>query len=774
MTRLLIAAFLILAECLSCTTSDQEATSKATRPSDSTNSTDYVKAIWPAAVPGPYRVGYVVHHEYDHTRTFKSKFDYFDNQTQGTISRPIQISIWYPVDPNLTPQYMKLEHYFRTEVTETDFEEPQDEQYRYHLQHLKHVWPLEFRVPPEDRDSIMTRIDSLLQQRVFATRNAVPADGRFPLIIHMPGYNGSPSGSAYLFEYLASHGYVVAAVPNMGRYRRKIDNEAASLDNQARDMEFVVAHMKDLPFVDSRHTGTSGMSWGGMSNVLFGQRNYNVDAVLTLDGAITMPEELNLIEAVPGYSHKSFGAAYMQLLVCPAEATFRPKDLRFYDSLTFCDAYMIQCRGVNHDAFSCGYLRLRNLSEPDTARVAYLERFTRNTYQYALMFFDAYLKNDTSALALLQAATPLAAGSESADDMIVLQDYKKKKTRPLSRSEFVDIIKSQGAHASLEIYREYCKQRPQNNLVVSSSIGPLFMDAFECGDFDEALAICELWQEGLPRARGPLFSKARIYTVTGRTDDAIQCYERILELDGSEESSTRARERLQALRQAGNPEPPVTIRWLGQSSFMITTSGGTTILTDPIDFKGYKMPPNTTANIVTVSHEHPDHNCVNAVSGSPLVFRGTDSDLSTINVIDTVIGDVRMYNVSSYHDPGHHGLNAVFVFEFDGIRVAHLGDIGTVLTDEQIDRIGDVDVLMVPVGGQFTITGAKADTIVAQLNVKRVVIPMHYKTEAFDSFPYSADPFLNGKNHVQWSDGDTFTLHVSNPPEFRTYVVLDY
>ena len=289
---------------------------------------------------------------------------------------------------------MKLEEYYQATATETDFAPPSPERLTILMNRLKNIWPIEFRVPPEGRGAIREKIDQALQEPVFAVRDAVPEKGPFPLIVHMPGYNASPAHHAYLFEYLASRGYVVAAVPNMGMYRREIDDEPASLEVQARDLEFAVARMGELPNVDLSRVGTTGMSWGGFSNVLFGERDSRVDAVLTLDGAITMPEELKLIEAVPGYSHKKFDKAYMQLLVTPAEAKFRPKDLRFFEALEYGDAHMVQFRGVDHDEFSCGYLRLRNLRETDPARVAYLEEFSRRIYRSALQFFDAYLKGD--------------------------------------------------------------------------------------------------------------------------------------------------------------------------------------------------------------------------------------------------------------------------------------------------------------------------------------------------------------------------------------------
>jgi len=503
--------------------------------------------IWPDADPGPYEVGYRVLHEYDTTRTFKPKRDYFGRPAEGPIARPIQISVWYPAAASV-PRRMKLEDYYFTTATETDFVPPSAERLKILKNRLKNIWPIEFRIPPEGRAAIRDKIEAAFQEEAFAVKDAAPENGPFPLIVHMPGYDGSPADHAELFEFLASHGYVVAAVPNMGRYRREIDDEAASLDVQARDLEFAVTRMAEFPWVDASRVGTTGMSWGGFSNVLFGERDARVDAVLTLDGAITMPEELKLIEAVPGYSHQAFDKAYMQLLVTPAEAKFRPKDLRFFDALEYGDAHMIQFRGVDHDEFACGYLRLRNLRETDPERIADLEEFSREVYRCALGFFDAYLKGDDNARDLLIEAAGKPGGAGPEDGPIVLRRFKKGRPRPLKRSEFVDILKSRGAAEAARIYADYSRTHPGNDLILSSVIGPVYMDTFESGDLKEALAICELWRTGRPDDPGPLFSMARVYAAAGETDQAIACYERILAMGVPERQAATARTRLEEIR----------------------------------------------------------------------------------------------------------------------------------------------------------------------------------------------------------------------------------
>ena len=204
MIMLAVAVGTFTAACPGSSPEDASSSVRASRP-----------MIWPSAEPGPYDVGYRVMHEYDATRTFRPKRDYFGKPAEGTIARPIQISVWYPAVLEAGQGRMKLEDYYLAKATETDFSPPSPERLTILMNRLKSIWPIEFRVPPEGREAIRGKIDQALREEVFAVKDAVPEKGPFPLIVHMPGYNASPAHHAYLFEYLASRGYVVAAVPNM-------------------------------------------------------------------------------------------------------------------------------------------------------------------------------------------------------------------------------------------------------------------------------------------------------------------------------------------------------------------------------------------------------------------------------------------------------------------------------------------------------------------------------------------------------------------------------
>lgn len=159
---------------------------------------------------------------------------------------------------------------------------------------------------------------------------------------------------------------------------------------------------------------------------------------------------------------------------------------------------------------------------------------------------------------------------------------------------------------------------------------------------------------------------------------------------------------------------------LGLSSFKIRAKS-VTLVTDPYDstMVGLKFPKNVDADIVTVSHEHADHNHVAAISGSPFVVRGPgEYEIKGVSVI----------GVSTYHDAEEgnaRGKNTVYRIEIEGVRFAHLGDLGHGLTSAQLDAIDGVDVVFVPVGGFYSLDPAKASEVIADIE-PRIVIPMHY------------------------------------------------
>ncbi len=212
----------------------------------------------------------------------------------------------------------------------------------------------------------------------------------------------------------------------------------------------------------------------------------------------------------------------------------------------------------------------------------------------------------------------------------------------------------------------------------------------------------------------------------------------------------------------------VDIRWYGHACFKITASGGTVIVTDPFDGKDIGYPtPETDADVALVSHEHYDHNNVKVLGGSPSVIRGVGEHSAK--------GIVFKGTATGHDESGgaFRGSNTVFTFVVDSVKICHLGDLGHTLSDAQKGDIAPVDVLLIPVGGVFTIDADGADAVVGQLNPK-VVIPMHYKTPVLTIPVAPVDPFLKGKSNVKQHGKNTYSVNKDSLPSEQEVVVLDY
>lgn len=208
------------------------------------------------------------------------------------------------------------------------------------------------------------------------------------------------------------------------------------------------------------------------------------------------------------------------------------------------------------------------------------------------------------------------------------------------------------------------------------------------------------------------------------------------------------------------------LKWFGHSCFLITSKNGIKIVTDPFDETvGYKI-PKTEANIISTSHDHYDHNNTGIFDGAPVLIKGSGK---------ISIHGIEITGVDTFHDEDNgkkRGLNTVFKFLVDGINVCHLGDLGHILNSTQIEELGKVDVLLMPVGGIYTIDHAGAMEVMDILK-PTITIPMHYKTKALKFSLAGVDKFLSlvgeHKNIAGCEiDFDNPTIDLSG------VVVLDY
>lgn len=211
----------------------------------------------------------------------------------------------------------------------------------------------------------------------------------------------------------------------------------------------------------------------------------------------------------------------------------------------------------------------------------------------------------------------------------------------------------------------------------------------------------------------------------------------------------------------------VKIESFGRDAFLIVSDTGLRVITDPYDPSIGHGDVAEQADVVTVSHEHKDHNYVSGVKGNPLVVKGPGLHEAK---------GVEFTGLDTFHDKSQgseRGHNTVFSFELDGIKVCHLGDLGHLLSDEQVAAMGKVDLLFCPVGGTVILDATEATELVRRVK-PRVVIPMHYRTERSGPRFAAVDEFLANKTGVRQLASSTFETSRTNLPHETQIVVLQH
>ena len=209
------------------------------------------------------------------------------------------------------------------------------------------------------------------------------------------------------------------------------------------------------------------------------------------------------------------------------------------------------------------------------------------------------------------------------------------------------------------------------------------------------------------------------------------------------------------------------IQWLGHSCFLLTSASGVRVLTDPFDPQiGYPAPA-VEADIVTTSHQHSDHNYTAVVKGNFATVKNAGA---------VTLKGIEILGIPTFHDDTagrQRGQNLLFRLTIDGLRILHCGDLGHALTPEQVNAVGAVDVLLVPVGGHYTVDAATALAVMRALH-PTVTIPMHFKTPVLDFPIATVEPFLKAVGGGRQAGQSQVELTSANLAQQAGVLVLDY
>ena len=207
----------------------------------------------------------------------------------------------------------------------------------------------------------------------------------------------------------------------------------------------------------------------------------------------------------------------------------------------------------------------------------------------------------------------------------------------------------------------------------------------------------------------------------------------------------------------------MNITWYGQSCFRLE-SKGTSVLVDPFSKEIGLRAPRLNDNIFLVTHEHYDHNNVDGISPEQFVIRGPG---------EYEKAGIHFEGILSHHDNTQgtqRGLNTIYLIRMEDMRLCHLGDLGqNKLTDEQVEQIGDVDILFIPVGGRYTIDSKEAAEVVKQIEPK-IIVPMHYKVPGLNIDIDGPQKFLK-EIGLKPEEVETYRIAAKNLPTEETKLI---
>ena len=469
-----------------------------------------VPRLWGNLKPGPYAVGFKVKLQYDYSRTFQPKYDFEGKPKTGPRARPIQTSIWYPAQKKSGDAHLFYRDYVHLLANELNFDPPSEQAKQQSVQQYIQQRTNIFRATEQG-------VKSLLTMETAAISNADPASGKFPLLIYAPGSSGSGFDNSVFCEYMASHGYIVAAMPSMGPYSRAATIDLTGFYAYMQDIEFVIGSLHDYPGVDPDKLGLIGFSMGGSAATLVQMRNTDIDAVVYLDTGIVFKIVDSWFKPSNYYDLNNLRAAQLYLTRNDAEGI----NVNFLDQIHYADSYSVMFdQGHKHQDFIAegmfagvipNYLAEKHPKDPKLL-------FETVSIQ-AHHFFDGYVKKDLSRLKFLE-SKPENIGLRAGFFNV---EQKKALQPPPRDTEIAEMVRSQQSIDRLrEIYAKATKENPSVSVLREATMNQLGYEFLFQGNAPLAIEIFKLNVEAFPKSANTYDSLAEAYEGAGKTDLALR------------------------------------------------------------------------------------------------------------------------------------------------------------------------------------------------------------------------------------------------------------
>ncbi|MGB5513984.1 MAG: tetratricopeptide repeat protein [Thermoanaerobaculia bacterium] len=458
---------------------------------------------WPTLKAGPHRVGFRTLDVTDYGRTVAPRIDWRGVERPGDNFRQVRISLWYPavVDEESRPML------YRDTVEAVGFETQMEGELLVGVD--AYVAHSTFGGADE------ATLRKMVEEPTTAFRDAVPLAGQHPVIVYASSFSYEPFENSALFEYLASHGYIIAASRSSGPETREMSADLAGVEASVRDLELILDALHDVGHADLTRVGAAGFSWGALSAVMLGMRNFNAQAVLALDGTFEHAE-IPSIEEQYDFRPRRLRGGYLAIV------GDREPARSLADDALYTDLFELRYPDLMHWDFASDLIRIQvhSAGEPDAARRALVdEAYGLIAYQ-ARLFFDAYLKGlEVNRQVLLE------GNLRAMKPAVVIENLTARAALPPppSPAEFAMLLR-----ADVEEARQVLDRVKKNDPEIELLDWMQLQDSVSVSPFATKLAILELAKEELGESSILFNNYGQAWRLEGDPEKALGYFRKAL------------------------------------------------------------------------------------------------------------------------------------------------------------------------------------------------------------------------------------------------------
>ncbi len=464
---------------------------------------------------GEYTVGFKHYTIVDSTRTYSRVYDYSNQK----VLRPIPVSIWYPSNQNTEGiQPLQILDYFTILKEEEEWE---------HLPNEQLLNWFEYANTKQNRIHLLETTNAFSELKF--------ANNKFPVIVYAPSHQASSIENFALCEYLTSHGYIVISSPSRGTETRWFSNNPVKeIENQARDVEFLMKEVGKLPIADFNNIALMGFSFGGLANVIAQNRNEHVKAMVSLDG--TERYQYGLLNRSAFFNPEKIDVPYIHMAQKDipekvlAEDDINPElNVKFelFDSISKSEAYQLKFHHLTHSYFSTlGVLFAKRDKRQDKNDSQIMESYKWVSI-YGLNFLNAFLKKDQEASSFIKNKP----ANNKVKNGLITQKIKQAEPALFTFQDFNDLAVKQNYEELPKLYELVIQEHgsfeiPEGNL---NTLGLQLV--FNPTTSEQGIDVFQLAIALYPYSANLLDSLAEGYVFIQQKEKAIEYFKKSLELN---------------------------------------------------------------------------------------------------------------------------------------------------------------------------------------------------------------------------------------------------